>query len=105
MSRLCVEVLKNFITAASSNEGEFETSITTAERSQSVGKTFTGDGVDARARRRRYDIVTLAREHRDEPGPDEPAATNNDDLHPAPRLKGLTIAALERLGADQQVSM
>jgi hypothetical protein len=34
--RLCVEVLKNFITAASSKEGEFETSTTTA-------------GVDSRA--------------------------------------------------------
>ena len=38
-------------------------------------------------------------------GPDEPTATNNDDLHPAPRLKGLTIAADALPKIDQQVSV
>jgi hypothetical protein len=65
------------------------------------------DSVDPRARRGRHDFMAVTREHRDKLGPDEPAATtNNDDLHPAPHVSSqvLRIGAFVLPTTDQQVS-
>src|SRR5262245_24484530 len=52
---------------------------------ESLGETVSGHRVDSRATRRGHYIMAVSCEHRDQPGADEPTATNDDDLHTAPQ--------------------
>ena len=80
-SRLRVDVSKNSITAASAQDGEFDTSTTTfapasASASPSPVRALTPEDGDAGHR-----LVAPFAEDRHELLADEPAAADHDDLH------------------------
>jgi len=57
-----VDVSKNLSTAASSNDGEFDTSTTTARAGEDFGQALARERVDARVRRRRHRLMALLNE-------------------------------------------
>ena len=60
-SRLRVDVSKNSITAASAQDGEFDTSTTTFAPARALGQALAGEGVDARRGGRRHGLVARVR--------------------------------------------
>ena len=86
--RLRVEVSKNWSTAASSNDGEFDTSTITAAPCRASARpspvsVLTPESGDAgRA------SWPCSREHGDELRADETAATDDDDFHGEPFVVG-----------------
>jgi hypothetical protein len=61
-----VDVVKNPMTAASSQEGGSDTSTTDSGPSENLGQAFARDRVDAGLRRCRYRLMAGCAEGRDE---------------------------------------
>jgi len=59
LRRLRVDVVKNSMTADSSNDGEFETSTTTDAALEGLSQALASEGVDARVWRCRHGLMAL----------------------------------------------
>ena len=97
-SRLRVDVSKNSSTAASSNEGEFDTSTTTDAPAKDLGQSLAGERVDARVGRRRDRLVAVLVELGHELRSDEAGAADDDDLHVVPFACVIRVAPCGVIG-------
>jgi hypothetical protein len=88
VEELRVEVSKNSSTAASSNDGEFDTSTTTAAPKKASARPSPVSVFHARVRGGRRRFVAAVAELGDDLRADEPAATYHDEFHDAPFVVG-----------------